>query len=519
MRKLFSLLLVIVMLVSMTACSTSEAPATEQAPAVQATGEPAAAESGEKTIDFNEEPYTINVCFPVTGDAQADLLLVQEAVSEITLREINATVVLEPVNLSSMANIFNLKMAGGEKMDLMMLLPAGRHMPNFAASNLIQPIDQYLADWGPDILEILGESITAGQYKGQQWCVPQNNFIRKSAAGFSLSQRYLDKYDIKLEDIKSLEDLEEVFAIIAENEPEVIVLAPEAAGQVMTGPLAPDGDNAGKGYLHIDEDENGKLVVSCSVGSDASMAAARKIREWYNNGWISKDVAVTQDGGKQLISAGKCFATTVAQVNVALGEEGEWPTRYLTFDMNKPVVCTSNLQTYMWGIASSCERPDKAIQFLNLCFASAELTNLLKYGIEGQHYEMLDNGMVELTNQAGYRMSWQLYGDCYKQYVRADTALIGRPDITPEEYMQLRRDFDESCELSPAFGFVFDTSAVQAQVGACDNVVQEFSVSIGCGTVDPETEVPKYLQKLYDAGLQDILDECQRQLDEWQANR
>ena len=477
----------------------------------------ALAEGTNKPIDFNEKPYEINVLFPVTGDAQADLQLVQDAANKIILPAINATIVLEPVSISAMASTINNKMAGNEKMDLMMMLPASRYMVTFAQSYVLMPVDQELQDYGQSILSIMGDNIKAGQFNGEQWCIPQNNFIRKSAQGFSLSTSYLDKYGINIDDIHSLEDLEQVFALIHENEPEVITVMPEAASTAMTGPLMPQPDMAGKAYLKIAPDENGDLKVSCLIESDEYKAAAAKVREWYNNGWISKDVAVTQDGGKQLIGAGKCFAITVAQVNVALGELGAWPTLYKTFPENKPLVCTSDLQTYMWGVASTCARPDKAIQFLNLCFESAELTNLFKYGIEGNHYELLDDGMVNLTNQAGYRMSWQLYGDCYKQYVREDTAKIGRPDITPEEYMQLRRDFDESCDVSPAFGFMFDTSKVKAQVGACDNVVQEFSVSIGCGAVDPETEIPKYVKKLYESGLQAVLDECQRQLDEWVA--
>jgi hypothetical protein len=37
------------------------------------------------------------------------------------------------------------------------------------------------------------------------------------------------------------------------------------------------------------------------------------------------------------------------------------------------------------------------------------------------------------------------------------------------------------------------------------------------GTSDPEKVIPEILEQMYDAGLQDIIDEAQRQLDEYMS--
>lgn len=34
----------------------------------------------------------------------------------------------------------------------------------------------------------------------------------------------------------------------------------------------------------------------------------------------------------------------------------------------------------------NCERPDKAMDFLNLLYENADLANILNYGIEGKDY-------------------------------------------------------------------------------------------------------------------------------------
>lgn len=40
-------------------------------------------------------------------------------------------------------------------------------------------------------------------------------------------------------------------------------------------------------------------------------------------------------------------------------------------------------------------------------------------------------------------------------------------------------------------------------------------MSLECGVLDPETALPEMNEKMYAAGLQNIIDEKQAQLDKW----
>ena len=53
-----------------------------------------------------------------------------------------------------------------------------------------------------------------------------------------------------------------------------------------------------------------------------------------------------------------------------------------------------------------------------------------------------------------------------------------------------------------------------ASVGA---VKDEYELSLDTGAVDPEKALPEFLEKLEAAGSQTIIDEIQKQLDEWKA--
>lgn len=50
-------------------------------------------------------------------------------------------------------------------------------------------------------------------------------------------------------------------------------------------------------------------------------------------------------------------------------------------------------------------------------------------------------------------------------------------------------------------------------------VADEYRTSIETGSVDPDTAIAEFNQKLYDAGLQTVMDEKQAQLDEWLAQQ
>ena len=218
------------------------------------------------TINFDEEPYTLNVCYPVTGEAQPDLAMVEERLNQITLEEINANVKLEPISLSSMANTYALKASGQEKMDLLCMLPGYRYMSTFANSNLIAPLGDELQTWGQDIISVMGDQLQAGVFQDEQYCVPENNLYKKKGNGFYFATDLAEQYGIDIDSIKTFDDVEAALQVIKENEPEIIPLMPESVSAPITTSMQ-NVDMAGTSYIYIVEEE-GKLDAKCYIESD-----------------------------------------------------------------------------------------------------------------------------------------------------------------------------------------------------------------------------------------------------------
>ena len=57
------------------------------------------------------------------------------------------------------------------------------------------------------------------------------------------------------------------------------------------------------------------------------------------------------------------------------------------------------------------------------------------------------------------------------------------------------------------------------EVTACNNVVTKYHNALIGGQLDPSTTIPEFVAELEKAGIDKIIAEKQRQMDEWAANK
>ena len=163
------------------------------------------------------------------------------------------------------------------------------------------------------------------------------------------------------------------------------------------------------------------------------------------------------------------------------------------------------------------------MKVLNELYTNPELGNLYMYGIEGTHYKVVEkggasNGQDIITwadgldaTTSNYRKSgtWlqpnQFIGDVWEG---------SAPDIWDQQ-----RAFNNDAQKSVAFGFTYDSAAVTNEVTACTNVKNKYWNGLLCGSLDPAVAIPQLNAELEANGIDRIIAEKQRQLDEWAANR
>lgn len=512
MKKLIFILLVMVMILGLVACATNKDPA---ANSTETTGKVETGKTEVPKIDFDEEPYTLHICYPVGAEAQADLPKIQEKLNEITLKKINAKVELEAITASKMASVYALKASGRENVDLMMLFPGFLYFSNFVNNKMIMPLDKLVADWGQDMTEILDDGLDAGYFNGELYGICQAKEFDAMGLGFAFNIQMCKDYGIDLTKIHTIDDVTAALKIAHEKDPQMPTLLPDNTMLPISAVLMNSQDMIAKFGL-ITKEDDGSLKVSLSVEAPEYMEAAKVVRSWYEAGYISKDVTTAQQNGSVMISNGKCFAIAINHVNAHGGQARPTPVCFVKLDSEVPLRTTSSDQGTMWAIPSWCKRPDKAMQFLNLCYADDEISNLMQWGIEGVHYEVAPDGTAKIINRNWFN-PWRLFGTITKSYIeQSQFQASGANDL--DELYKRYDEWNKNVKKADTYGFTFNPTKVKTQVAACEAIYNKYAIAIGDGTVNPETQIPMYIEELKAAGVQEILDEVQSQLDAWVAS-
>ena len=143
-----------------------------------------------------------------------------------------------------------------------------------------------------------------------------------------------------------------------------------------------------------------------------------------------------------------------------------------------------------------------------------ELSNLLINGLEGTHYVKNEaNGVltypegVDASNTTYSSVAWVWPNELITIPWEADGADIWEQTDA----------FNQSAKDSYCLGFVWDNSKVLNEITACNNVTAKYANALMCGSLDPDTALPKMIQELKEAGVDAIIQEKQAQVDKWVA--
>jgi len=525
-RKMLSFLLIAAMSVSLlggcgntdeisdTANATVTKDTTETKDTAETEGSQEVSNAGD--INFDEDPYTLNVPLMIYGGSQADLQLVQDEINQYILDKINVQIELELINATDLMNVYTLKASSNEKLDLIHVIPVTNTLMPLVTSNMITPMDDLVAEWGQGISDVLGDAIKVGMLNNKLYTLPQNNATIATFAALWFNTELLKKYGLEdeIRNVKTITDIEPMLTLMKENEPSIIPYSSENPSMGYTNVIKEVlYDKLGNGYGSIEIGSDDTYKVVNYYESEDFMRKCKLMRDWYVKGYISKDTLTSQETGFDMLKAGKVFCmigiASPIDENTLDNPNSESDVRILwKLEDYQALLTTTDYSHDGWAISSSCERPDKAMQFLNLMYTDSTLSTLMQRGIEGQHYTVTADNYAELNREGGY---WHILGQ------------IGNPRLmlplvdSGADYWERIEIAEKETIFSPAFGFMFDSSNYANELAACEAVYAEYYSVIECGAVDPEVEIPKFLEKLKAAGIDTLIAAKQEQLDAWVA--
>ena len=149
----------------------------------------------------------------------------------------------------------------------------------------------------------------------------------------------------------------------------------------------------------------------------------------------------------------------------------------------------------------------------NLLTTDQEAYDAFYYGILGTTYELNDEGQFTILDP-------DLYGTSAMWAVRT-MDLNRNQNGVPESYNTVRQEWEEGIQEGVGTerftGFVFDTTNVTTEIANCQNVRQQYGWPLELGYVDKEKGLEDYKKQMQNAGIDKIVEEAQRQLDEYLA--
>lgn len=489
------------------------------------------AQNGEKTEEDGTVD-TIVMTMPTLGDAPADLEKIEDKINEITEEKIGVHLVMEPIPFSDLSKTQNLMVSSGDQLDILLSLWSGG-IGTYADKGAVIELTDLIEEYGQDITKAVGPSIAGGYYDGTLYGVPDGELWGHQYGFFARADVVKDLgFEFDADTVYTVEDLEELFAAYKEKYGDgYYCVAGTTSNSDYFVDLYGHADGLGAsstGYTCgglVDCLDKSNTTIENVYATDAYMEYAQKMYDWAQKGYFSSDAATNTDSGTTQIASGNYlgqFNTTeksaISQVSSACG------TEMIPITLVDPFSATGMYQSIQWGITSNCENPEKAMQMLNLLYSDPEVVSLLMYGIEGEHYEVKEQGEgsekviafpegVDAMSST-YYVTLGVFGD-HMLYP------VWEPD-TLENYT-LMKDFDEKvskeeCQ-SVALNYAYDFSKMSTQYSAVSAVVSQYSGAIATGAVDPVKEIPEFVKALEDAGINELIEDNQTQFDAWLAEK
>ena len=454
---------------------------------------------GTETTSGGLKPYEL--LWYSVGTPQNDTDLVFEEVSKYTKEKINASVKMVQFDWGEYNERMQVIIAAGEKFDICFTSSwANYYSPNVARGAFF-PLNDLLDEYGKGIQQVIPQAFWDGiRVKGEIYAVPCNKELGEQAV-WRFNKEYVDKYNLDISEVRSLESLEPLLKTVKENETFYPISAdaqfkPYVHLDYLLGdsfPFAVKMD--GKDYKIVNKWEQPEMIRTLEV-----------MHRYFKAGYVRPDVATVKSGDDTdtgLWFVGKAHTQPLADIlwSRSLGYD------VVSVPIHDPIVTNGSTSGSMQAISITSEEPERAMMFLDLVNTDKYLRNLIDSGIEGVHYEMVNGRQKDL--QAGldrYDMPTFAFGNIM---------ITNLYEADPPDKWDAFQAFNAACVKAPTLGFIVDRDPVETELTAIRNVEDEFDEPLYSGSVDPHEYIPKAVQKMKEAGFDKARDELQRQLDTW----
>lgn len=463
-------------------------------------------DGGAAGLDFVE----LSMVMP--GNKQKDHDLVMEQINAHLKDTINASLDLQLIEWGQWDEKVNLMIASREQMDIFFTAQWSNYSVNVSKGAFMDLGELLQSEAGQIIVNSLDPAFLEGsKINGKNYAVPTNKELAFQG-GVVYRTDIAEELELDMSAVKTVDDLAPILKTVKEQKPELIPLfIREGDGVTHLANYDFLGDGNVPGVILKDQNDT---TVKPTHEFEIYNKHLKLAREFFVAGYTNQDATTTTLSTQDALKAGNVFMTFQplkpgkdAELASATGLTG----KLKQIEMTERTIATSETAGSMLAISSTSENPERAIMFINLLHTDKHLNNLLNFGIEGTHFTR-DGEVITPTEKTGdYNLgaAWML-GNQFLNYVW---------DSEDPQKWEKFRAFNEGAKVSPGLGFTFNSEPVKNEIAALVNVKKEYNPALETGAVDPDEILPRYIEKLKASGLDKVIEEKQKQFDEFLANK
>ncbi len=438
------------------------------------------------------------------GSTPLDAKKVIEAANKVSAEKIGVTVDLE---FQSTEKI-NLMMASGEYYDMVFTSSWVNMFDKNASAGLYYDITDLVQKETPALYGSVGKYWDCAKVDGRIYGVP---ILKDMGAEdmFRLNSDYFEgEKGMEIPERMSFADIEPYLAAYKEDFPDKYPLAMDKSGMA--------------GYLNFLErivtpiivipyDQEDEVKAIPFWECDELMERYRLLHKWYQAGYIHPDAATIESAATDKsypVRTGVAWKGYRGYSNPA-----DWGFNVKTSIYDGPYISRTSEQGAMAGICVACdeERAAACLKYLELLSTDREFRDILGYGIEGTHFEYLDNGTVYRLPAGADRYNTKLYQT--GSVVNASVESVSRTFLSdPNQWEAVYEGYDENGIYSKAGGFSYDPSRKEDIITALQAIYSDYDAELRTGTSDPDKVVPEIRKRMEAAGIDEVLDDINSEL-------
>ena len=387
----------------------------------------------------------------------------------------------------------------GEYFDIM--FTNNTNYSKFVNLGAFENISDMVQTVAPELYSFIPEKLWSGvQIHGNVYAVP--TYKDSSLTQFYyLDDQYVQKYNLDLSSLKDLQTLDPIVRTIKEGEGKSLYPLMLNQGTLWNG-FFNDYDGLASGIqaigVRIDDPER---KVVCTLEQEDIIEDLELLHSWYVDGIINPYAnVVTEDSKGNVFGNAQGWPSAVVQWETLQGVE-----KYDAVKVFGPLYTTETIQGSMNAISVNSNYKEEALKVLQLINTDQKFRDLCAYGVEGNHFEYLEDGSVKRL-----RDDWT-----WPAYTQGTFFIMSNQEGSdPNQWDEVKQQNEEAA-ASTCLGFALDVTNIQNEVSNVNTTWDKYKYDMLTGASDPATAVPKCIEDLKAAGLDTIIAEAQKQIDEF----